>query len=303
MEHAHARGDRTADPAVHAHKLRIALALALLVLALEVAAYVRTGSLAILSDAGHLLIDISALTIAYGSARLAQRPPTERRSYGHHRIEILAGLANGILLLGVGGFVFSQAIPRLASPPAVHGETVSLVGMAAIVSGLAGAYILRESRHASLNVKAAYFHVLSDVASSAAVVAAGLGIALTGLYVLDPLAGIAIGALIVYGGIRLLREAGPILLQAAPPGLDPERIRRAVVALEGVASVHDLHLWSLTPGRHVATMHVVVDSASTGRRDEVTMRVIKLLHDDFGIEHATIQAERENPEHPGVVHA
>lgn len=286
----------------HERKLLIAVTLALLVFALEAVGGYVTNSLALLSDAAHVFMDISALLLAYASARVVAKPPTARRTYGHHRVEILAALANGVLLVGIAVYLLLEASERFAAPPAIAGGTVSVVGLAAMAGNLSSAYVLHGAAAHNMNIKGAYFHVLSDVGSSAGVIVAGAAIALTGIYVLDPLTSVGIAALVAYGGIRIVREALPILLQSSPEGLETEGIRRAVGGIDGVVEVHDLHVWSLSQGRHVATLHVVAEARRAKQPGKLINEVTELLKREYGIEHATVQVEPQGHEHAGDVH-
>lgn len=288
--HAHSPADR------HRGRLATVFGLTLVYLAVEVAAGLLTNSLALLADAGHMLTDAAGVGLALFAIWLATRPPDPRRTYGYHRAEILAALVNAVVMVGVSLFVLYEAYERFRDPPAVAGGPVAVVAAVGLVVNGAGVLLLHRGSGESLNLKGAYFEVLSDALTSVGVLAAGLVIWLTGAAWVDPLVSAAIGLFILPRTWALLRDAVGVLLEGTPAGIDAGAARAAVEKLPGVAGVHDLHLWALTSGVNAASLHVVLaDGADLGA---VLTAVHGCLRHEFPIHHVTVQAEPPGwPEH------
>lgn len=275
----------------YARRLAWTLALTGAFLVVEVAAGFWTGSLALLADAGHMLTDAGSLALALFAAWIASRPPTPAKSYGYYRVEILAALANGVLLLGVAALILYEAYRRLLAPPDVQGPPMLVVGAAGLAVNLVGMWLLHRGAGESLNVRGAYLEVVSDALGSIGVLVAGALVITTGWRLADPLIGAAIGAFIVPRTWSLLRQSVDILLEATPAHIDLIEVARAMRAVAGVREVHDLHVWTLTSGKHAMSGHVVVDDIATS--DRVVRELHALLHDRFDIEHTTVQVESE----------
>ncbi len=261
---------------------------------LELVGGLVSGSVALLADAAHMASDSASLALAFGALWLARRPPTSRMSFGWRRAEILAALANGVALAAVGIWVLIESGGRLGDPPDIEAGTALWIGAAGLVVNVAGAAILFRSGGRSLNVRAALLHVIADLLGSLGVVAAALLVLGPGWRAADPVAGLAIGALVLLGSWRVLRESVAILLEAAPEGLDVDDIGRAMAAAPGVREVHDLHVWTITSGFPALSAHVLVDHAEDchARRRELAA----LLDRDFGIHHTTLQVEHGDDE-------
>jgi cobalt-zinc-cadmium efflux system protein len=291
------------DHAGHAHHhapsadadrrwLGIALALILAFMAVEVVAGILASSLALLSDAAHMLTDAGAIALALVAARLATRPPTERFTFGFGRAEILSAQLNGASLLVLAGVIAFEAVRRLAEPPDVAGATVIAVGLAGAAVNVGAAWALARAERQSLNVAGARAHVLTDLYASLAAALAGVVIVTTGWGVADGVAALLVAALMVRSGWQLLRDSGRVLLEAAPAGIDPRELGEALARLPGVAEVHDLHVWEVTSGFPALAAHVLVPAGADchARRQELET----LLHDRFGIHHTTLQVEHEH---------
>jgi cobalt-zinc-cadmium efflux system protein len=279
-EHRHGRSDRRA--------LALALALVLGFAGVEAVAGLLSGSLALLADAGHMLSDGLALGLALAAAALARRPATPRRSFGWRRAEILAALANGVVLVVPALLIIVAAVRRLADPPEVEGAWVLVTGSLGLVVNVAAARILHGAGD-GLNVRAALLHVLADLASSAGVVVAGTVVLLTGWQLADPLAGLLIGVLVLASTRRVLSESVAILLEAAPRGLDVDALSAELRAADGVVDVHDLHVWTITSGFPALSAHVLVEPRADChaiRRD-----LEALLRERFALTHTTLQVE------------
>jgi cobalt-zinc-cadmium efflux system protein len=243
-----------------------------------------------------MLTDAAGVGLALFAVWVSSRPPDPQRTYGYYRAEILAALANAVVLVGVSGFVLYEAVERFLAPPAVAGGPVAVVAAVGLLVNGAGVVLLRGRSGESLNLKGAYFEVLSDALTSVGVLAAGLVIWLTGWWWVDPAVSLGIGLFILPRTWALLREAVGILLEGTPAGIDPAEVRAAVAAVPGVSGVHDLHVWAITTGVNAASLHVVLSDAA--RIGEVLTDVHECLRHRFPIRHVTVQAEPPGwPEH------
>jgi cobalt-zinc-cadmium efflux system protein len=253
---------------------------------------ILTGSLALISDAGHMLSDVGALALAMVASWYASRPPTLQRTYGFYRAEILAAFVNGLTLVGVSAFVVYEAWQRLWHPPEV--KTLPMLAVAATGLGinLFGMAVLYGGMARNLSVRAALLHVLGDAVSSLAVIAGAILMHLTGIYLLDPILSALISVGIVISAWQLLKHAGDILMESVPPGIDLREVRDTILSVPNVLSVHDLHIWTLATGFVAFSGHVVVDP-SVGMEvcQDRLVQIREILRDRFGIEHSTVQLE------------
>ena len=285
--------ENQADPAGHQHGarnisvLKAALGLTVLFLAIETIAGFLSGSLALLSDAGHMLSDVLALLVSMYAAYLAGKAPDPQRSYGYHRTEVLAALFNGMLLCVIVGVITLEALQRLYEPHAVHSGAVILVGSAGLAVNLMVAWMLYG--HEDLNMKGAYYHVLADALGSVAAVAAGILIYVTNWLPFDPILSLVISLLVLRSSWILIRDSINILMESTPKHLDPGDIRQSVMRCDGVENVHDLHIWSLGSSEHALSAHIVVPTHSDP--SEVRNRVEEILRGRFHLSHTTLQVE------------
>jgi cobalt-zinc-cadmium efflux system protein len=265
----------------------------------EAVAGLVAGSLALLSDAGHMLSDVGALSLSAAAAWLVSRPPNARRTYGYHRAEILAALANGATLVAITIWIFVEAARRLASPPEVRGAIVIWIAAVGGLVNLAGLALLHRHRHESLNVHGAWLHIFTDLLGSIGALASGVLIWALGWMWADPLASVLIGGLVLYSAWGLVARSVSVLMESTPGGIDVDEIEAAIGAVEGVRGVHDLHLWTITTGMDALSAHVVAEAAHDGA---VLRAVRRVLHERFGIDHITIQVEPPGfvEERPGV---
>jgi cobalt-zinc-cadmium efflux system protein len=288
MAHHHGH-DHGVGAETETRPLAVALALIVAFMAVEVALGIVAHSLALLSDAAHMLVDAAALGLSVWAARLARRPPGGGMTFGLRRAEILSAQANGLTLLVLGLLIVLEAVRRLVSPPDVEAPLVVATAAAgAIVNVLALRQVARANRR-SLNVEGSYQHLLTDLYAFGATVVAGLVVWTTGLDRADPIASLAVAASMLYAAWPLLRRSGRILLEAAPEGLDPAEVGDALRRQPHVTDVHDLHVWEISSGFNALSAHVLVerDADCHGiRRDLETM-----LHDRFGLDHTTLQVE------------
>ena len=274
-----------------ANRWRLAGALALIagLLVAEVAVGIVAGSLALLADAGHMLTDAAALALALVAAGVATRPPGGRWTFGFRRVEILAALANGTTLALVGIWIVYAAVRRLVSPADVHGGLVLVLAGAGIAVNLAAAALLVRPSRESLNVRGAFLHVATDVAAFAGTAVAGALILFTGWDRFDPLASLAVAALIFWSSANLLRESSRILLDVSPGEMPPEAIADAMLAVPNVVEVHDLHVWTVGSGFPSLSAHVLV--RPEGDCHEARRALAVMLAERFGLEHTTLQVE------------
>jgi cobalt-zinc-cadmium efflux system protein len=273
--------------------LTVALALVLAVLAGEIVAGIIGGSLALLADAGHMLTDAAALAFALFAAAMSARPAAGRWTFGYSRLEILAAQANGLTLALIALWVVWSAIHRLVDPSDVRGGLVLVVALAGALASLAASLVLARASRESLNVRGAFLHVLTDVAAFGAAALAGALILATGWDRFDPIASLAVAALMLWSSAQLLRESTTIFLERAPTDADPDEIGRALVAEPDVVEVHDLHVWTVTSGFPALSAHVLVtpgaDCHAARRRLERT------LAERFGLTHTTLQVDHAGP--------
>jgi cobalt-zinc-cadmium efflux system protein len=290
VAHAHDHDVRGASR----RSLAVALALTAAFTVVELVGGVLTGSLALLADAVHMLSDNVAIGLALVAVWLAGRPVTPERTYGFKRAEVLAALANGVALVLLSAWIFYEAATRLADPPEVLAGWMLAVALAGLAVNVAAAWILHRTRGASLNVEAALRHVLADLVGSLAVIGAALAIVLTGWETADPLAGLAVGLLVLASSWTILRDSTAILLEAAPRGIDTRAVGARIAAWPGVVEVHDLHVWTITSGFPALSAHVLVRRGEDchARRRELE----RLLAEEFGIEHTTLQVDHAGGE-------
>ena len=288
--HGHHHHAPSAD--ADARWLAVALALIAGFMVVEIVGGLLASSLALLSDAGHMLTDAGAIGLALVAARLAARPAGGRFTFGLGRAEILSAQVNGATLLVLAGVIAVAAIQRLFAPPDVDGAFVVVVGLVGAAVNVAAAWALGRAERRSLNVEGARQHVLTDLYASLAAVAAGAVVLLTGFDRADGIAALFVAALMLRSGWSLLRDSGRILLEAAPEGMDPQAIGRAMAAEPGVVEVHDLHIWEVTSGFPALSAHVLVQAGVDCHQRRLTIE--ELLETAFGIEHTTLQVDHRD---------
>ena len=264
---------------------------------IEAAAGYYTGSLALLSDAGHMLTDVVALIIAFMAVWVTSRPPTARKTFGFYRAEILAAFINGLLLFGISVWIIIEAFHRLKTPEPVKSLDMTIVAVAGLLLNLGSAYVLYKFRSDNLNIKAAMYHVISDALGSVGAIAAGLVMIFTSWYYADSIISIFISVLILKGAWTLIRDSSHILLEGTPSRIDIDAVEKSICSHDGVISVHDLHAWTLTQGHEALSAHLVVSDMQSG---EALMGEIKsLLLEKFRISHVTLQIETEECDEAG----
>jgi cobalt-zinc-cadmium efflux system protein len=271
-------------------RLIIALALILGLMAAEVVVGIVADSLALLSDAGHMLTDAAGLSLSLVALRLARRPAEGGMTFGLRRAEILSAQANGITLLVLAGLILFEAIRRLVSPPEVEAGLVLIVALVGIAVNLVATLTLAGANRRSLNIEGSFQHILTDLYAFAGTAIAAAVILISDFQRADPIASLFVAGLMLHSAYRLLRDSGRVFLEASPRGLDPQEIGRKMAGHPGVVEVHDLHLWEVTSGFPSLSAHVTVDGEADG--DRVRLELADLLERSYGIGHSTLQVEQ-----------
>jgi len=274
--------------------LLLALGITLAFALLEIIGGILSGSLALLSDAGHMFTDVLALGLSLGASIVTTKRPTKRHTFGFHRIEILAALVNGIILAVLSIIIILEALERIGRPPSVDSSLMLLVSMIGLGANLMGMYILRDKTKRISTSKAAYLHMLGDLLSSLGVILAALLIFLFNLTVADAIVSVVIGAVIIVGAYRLVDQSIAILLEATPDHIDMEEVERVLMEIEGVERVHDLHAWTLTSGVYAMSLHIVVKDRPIGFCNSLIIKANQLLRERYQVTHSTIQIETES---------
>lgn len=269
----------------------VALAINVAMLAVEVVGGILTGSLAVLADAGHVLSDVGSIALALFAAGLASRPAGGRRTFGYQRSEVLAALVNGLLLVAVAVGVALAAIGRLGDPPQIDGAGVLALGVFGLAGNVAATLVLARGQREDVNLEGVLRHSAADALGSLGVIVAGAVVLAGGSAIVDPVVGLLIAALVLASSWRLIEEPVNVLMEAAPSDLDVDEMGAAICSEEGVRSVHELHVWTVTAGFGALAAHVVV--ARDSDRDLIRRRLEVLLHERFGIDHTTLQMEEE----------
>ena len=274
--------------------LLIVLSITAGVMTVEVIGGFLANSLALLSDAGHMLTDMLALSLTIFALRFAQRPPTATKTFGFYRLEILAAFFNGMLLLFISFYIFYEAYKRLLHPEEIKGLVMLVVAAIGLLANGVGILILKKSARKSLNVKSVFYHIVGDTISSGGVIVGGLVILFTGWYLVDSIISIFIGMLILRGAYSLVRESIDIFLEATPKDISMEKMLDDLHKIEGVKEIHHLHLWTITSGIYAMSAHVLIEDLLTSRSAQILREVEGLLQGKYSIEHTTIQFESES---------
>jgi cobalt-zinc-cadmium efflux system protein len=275
-------------------RLKIALAATAAIAILELAGGIVANSLALMSDAAHVTMDVVALAIAVAAAIQASRPANERQTYGFARLEILAGLGNSALLLAVTILIVVEAVHRFIQPATPGGVLMIVVAAIGLAVNIATGLMLMRGGDHSLNARAATLHIAGDALGGIAVVIGGAVIALTGAVWVDPALSILVSAIIVAGVVSVVREATVVLLESTPSHAKLPRVRARIKGCEGVVEVHDLHVWTIGTGSHALSAHVVLEDRQISEATAVLRRINEAMHDDFAIDHVTLQMECES---------
>jgi cobalt-zinc-cadmium efflux system protein len=291
-------------------RLTIALVLSIAVAVLEFWGGAVSHSLALTTDAVHVCMDVFALAIALVAATGAMRPANRRKTFGYGRIEVLGALVNGALLLGATAILAYQAVLRFGAPREPHGLMMTFVAAIGLVLNLVIAFTLLAGEHGhahghahggNLNLRAALTHVAGDALGALAVIAGGAIIAATGAAWIDPLLSLFVAAIIVAGVTGVVREAGDVLLEGAPPGIDGAEVESKICTVGGITGVHDLHLWTIGSGSHALSAHLLIEEGQLSQGGQILARLRTLLRESYGISHVTIQLENEHCDPGGII--
>jgi cobalt-zinc-cadmium efflux system protein len=279
---------------VEIRRLKLALALSCVYFFAELIGGFLTNSLALLSDAGHMLSDMGALALSLFAFRMSKRPATVSSTFGYHRVEILAALFNGLTLWLIVGVIFAAAYNRFLDPPAVESYGMMVVASVGLLVNIVAGAILYGSHHHNLNLRGAFLHIVSDALGSVGAIVAGMIMLFTGWYVADPVISILIGVLILHASWNLVKESLSVLMQSVPKGIRLEEVQKCLEEVEGVSKVHDLHVWAVTSDIFTLSAHAVVENG--GDFHQVLNGIEDVLKERFNIEHITIQLETESRE-------
>ena len=289
--HGHSHGHGHGATA-NRRRLTWTLALAAVYMVAELVGGLMANSLALLADAGHMLSDVGALALALFAMWMARKPATPRRTFGYLRTEILAALFNAATLIAISLFIFVEAYGRFQRPEPVAGLTVMWIAAGGLAVNVAGLFVLHGGRDESMNIRGAWLHMLTDALGSVGAILGGLAVYAFGWRWADPAVSVAIAVLVLYSSWHLLRESINVLLEATPGHIDLEAVRGAMLQVEGVEAVHDLHVWTITSGMEAMSGHVVVGERVERRQSgEILSDLHCMLHDRFGLHHLTIQIE------------
>ncbi len=302
--HDHGHADSQDHEHEHVHDLRqrssggrkdllVALAITLLMMVAEVIGGLISNSLALLSDAGHMLTDNLALLLSFFAMKFASMPATERRTFGFYRLEILAALINGIILVLISLLIIYQAYLRVINPQRVEGVLMLVVAVIGLVANIIGAAVLIKHSHANLNIRGAYLHIVGDALSSVGVVIGGIIILYTGWYLIDPILSILISLVIIYGAWSLVKESVSILLESVPAHIDIDTVASEIGKISGVREAYHIHVWSITSGVYAMSAHILIDDQLVSGSKDLIDSIRSLLADKFKILHSTIQLECE----------
>ncbi|MFH1781879.1 MAG: cation diffusion facilitator family transporter [Patescibacteria group bacterium] len=280
--------------------LFIAISLTSVILIVEIVGGFLSNSLALLSDAGHMLVDFLALMMALVAVRLATRPATNKQTFGYYRFEVLAALFNGVLLVLVSVYIAYEAVLRLFSPEPISGSITLVVAIIGLIANLISMAVIRKTGLGSheghnheddINLRGAFWHILSDALTSVGVIIGAIVILFTGWLYIDAIISLIIVVLIMRGAVKLIIDAGEILLESAPKNIDLDEVKQEIEKFGKIKCVHDLHIWTITSGKYALAGHVQIEDIKISETDKLIEDIRKMLEDKFQIEHATIQFE------------
>lgn len=276
--------------------LTIALFITFLMMVAEVIGGIISNSLALLSDAGHMFTDIFALALSLFALKFGERPATAKKTYGFYRLEILASLINGSILVLISSYIFYKAYQRILDPPDIKAPIMMWIAFLGLVVNILAAFFLRKTSKENLNVRGAYLHIIGDALSSIGVLVGGVIILITGWFRIDSILSILIGIVIINGAYGLVKESVDILLEATPKDIDLEEVIGAIKKIEGVKDIHHVHLWAITSGIYALSGHILIEDILTSKSTQILEDINCLLRERFRIDHTTLQFECESCE-------
>lgn len=278
---------------VNKQGLIIAFVITFAIMIAEIIGGLVSNSLALLSDAGHMFTDTFAIGLSLWAIKMAQKPATHHKTFGYHRLEILAALANGFLLIIISIWIFYEAYQRFFNPPEIKSGLMLIVAIIGLIGNFIGMTILQKSSRDNLNVRGALLHMLGDTLSSVGVIIGGVFFAFTGWKMIDPIVSILINGFIIRSAFQLIVESGEVLLEAVPRGLVLQEVAAEVKKVPGVRDLHNLHVWTITSGLHALSGHILIDDQQISAGTAILQEVEELLEHEFGITHTTLQLESE----------
>ncbi len=301
MSVMHAHNDHQAHDHEHGHDARhqvggrrdllIALSITILMMIAEVIGGLLSNSLALLSDAGHMLTDNLALLLSFFAMKFATMPATERKTFGFFRLEILAALVNGIVLVLISVYIMFQAYLRMVHPQPVQGKLMLIIAVIGLIANIIGALVLFKHSHANLNIRGAYLHIVGDALSSIGVVIGGLIILSTGWYLIDPILSFLISLVIIYGAWALVKESVNVLLESVPSHINIDSVAAEIATVKGVREAYHIHIWTITSGVYALSAHVLIDDQPVSGSRDIINEIRELLSKRFNVLHSTIQLE------------
>ena len=295
-DHGHHHHDLRAASEGGRRDLLIALSITVLMMIAEIIGGLLSNSLALLSDAGHMLTDNLALLLSFFAMKFASLPATDRKTFGFYRLEILAALLNGIVLVVLSLYFIYEAYLRMLHPEPVEGKLMLIIALIGLAANIIGAFFLFKHSHSSLNIRGAYLHIVGDALSSVGVVIGGVIILLTGWSLIDPILSVLISLVIIYGAWSLVRESVNILLESVPAHISVETMASEIAKVKGVREAYHIHVWTITSGVYAMSAHVLVDDQPVSGSREIVNDIKTLLHDKFNVLHSTLQLECERCE-------
>jgi len=274
--------------------LKINLGIVIVIMVAEIIGGLLSNSLALIGDAGHMLVDGLALGLGLLALTLARRPATSTKTYGYHRAEIIAALINGTTLWLLAIYIFYESYRRILAPPDVHSPLMLVIAATGLVANVIGVTLLRRTGNMNLNVRAAFWHLIGDTISSVGVITAAIIIMVTGWVYADPIIAIVIGIIILWGAVQLVRESVDILLEAVPKHIEVESVAAQLKEIPGVEDVHDIHVWTITSGIYAMSAHLMITDIMVSNSGGIIEKANNLLVDKFNITHTTLQLECES---------
>jgi cobalt-zinc-cadmium efflux system protein len=275
-------------------RLRIALIIVLIIFVVEIFGGILSNSLALLGDAGHMPVDAFAIALSMFAMKVAKKPATSQKTYGYHRAEILAALANGTVLIMITVYIFYEAYRRMWDPPDIQTPLMLIIATIGLIANFIGLMLLKGPSHNNLNVKGAFWHIVGDLVSSVGVIVAALIIYSTSWKYADPIVSILIGFIILWGAVRIVLESAEILLESVPRHLKVTDVSAVIQNIEGVTGVHDVHVWTITSGIYALSAHIIVDDLKVSQGTEIVKSINGKLESQFNIKHSTLQVECTN---------
>ncbi len=290
-EHDHEHEHKSKQPLGGSRDLLIALSITILMMVAEVIGGMLSNSLALLSDAGHMLTDNLALLLSFFAMKFATMPATDRKTFGFFRLEILAALVNGIILVLISLYIIYHAYNRMVNPQPVQGKLMLIVAVIGLVSNVIGALVLFKHSHANLNIRGAYLHIVGDALSSIGVVIGGVIILYTGWYLIDPILSFLISLVIIYGAWALVKESVNVLLESVPSHISIDSVAAEIATVKGVREAYHIHVWTITSGVYALSAHVLIDDQPVSGSRDIINEIRALVSKKFNVLHSTIQLE------------